>query len=69
MPLSWNLDHVGPLTRSVEDAALMLQVLAGYDADDPSSANTPMEDFRANIQDGIQDWRVALGMWRPRAAR
>ncbi|MFN2118958.1 MAG: amidase [Anaerolineales bacterium] len=61
MPLSWNLDHVGPLTRSVEDAALMLQVLAGYDADDPSSANTPMEDFRANIQDGIQDWRVALG--------
>jgi aspartyl-tRNA(Asn)/glutamyl-tRNA(Gln) amidotransferase subunit A len=61
MPLSWNLDHVGPLTRSVEDAAIMLQVLAGYDADDPTSVDMPIEDLRAKIQEGIRGWRVALG--------
>jgi aspartyl-tRNA(Asn)/glutamyl-tRNA(Gln) amidotransferase subunit A len=61
MPLSWNLDHVGPLARSIEDAALMLQVLAGYDADDPTSVDMPVEDFRAKTQEGIRGWRVALG--------
>jgi aspartyl-tRNA(Asn)/glutamyl-tRNA(Gln) amidotransferase subunit A len=61
MPLSWNLDHVGPLARSIDDAALMLQVLAGYDADDPTSVDMPVEDFRAKIQEGIRGWRVALG--------
>lgn len=61
MPLSWNLDHVGPLTRCVEDAALMLQVLAGYDPDDPASANVPVDDFRTEIHDGIKGWRIAFG--------
>ncbi len=32
-PLSWNLDHVGPITRTVNDAALVLQIIAGYDVD------------------------------------
>jgi aspartyl-tRNA(Asn)/glutamyl-tRNA(Gln) amidotransferase subunit A len=36
-PLSWNLDHVGPLTKSVKDAALILQVISVYDAHDPTS--------------------------------
>ena len=35
IPLSWNLDHAGPMARSVRDAALLLQAIAGYDADDP----------------------------------
>lgn len=39
-PLVWSLDHVGPLTRSVEDAALMLGAMAGYDPDDPCSVDT-----------------------------
>ena len=37
-PLVWSLDHVGPMTRTVEDAALMLSAMAGFDADDPCSA-------------------------------
>lgn len=59
-PLSWNLDHAGPLTRSVKDAALLLQVLAGYDEADPSSANVPVDDYLQGIQAGIQGWRIAL---------
>ncbi len=41
-PLAWSLDHVGVLTRSVEDCGLFLSAVAGYDAADPSSANQPL---------------------------
>lgn len=42
-PLSWTLDHVGPMTKTVKDAALMLQYMAGYDANDPSSVDAPFD--------------------------
>jgi aspartyl-tRNA(Asn)/glutamyl-tRNA(Gln) amidotransferase subunit A len=45
IPLSWSLDHVGPITASVYDAAIMLQVLAGYDAGDPASIDAPVGDY------------------------
>ena len=45
VPLSWTLDHVGPLCRSVEDAAIMLSVIAGYDELDPSSVEMPVPDY------------------------
>lgn len=61
-PLSWNLDHAGPLTRSVKDAALLLQVLAGYDEEDPASVDVPIDDYLENINLGIKDWRVALAV-------
>ena len=61
-PLSWNLDHAGPLTRSVKDAALLLQVLAGYDDEDPSSVNMPLADYSREIEAGIKDWRIALAV-------
>jgi len=61
-PLSWNLDHVGPITRTVTDAALILQVIAGYDPDDPYSINEPVEDFSSGIENGIKDQRVALAV-------
>jgi aspartyl-tRNA(Asn)/glutamyl-tRNA(Gln) amidotransferase subunit A len=46
-PASWSLDHVGPLTRSVEDAALLLQAIAGWDRADLASANSPVADYVA----------------------
>jgi Asp-tRNA(Asn)/Glu-tRNA(Gln) amidotransferase A subunit family amidase len=47
--LSWSYDHVGPIANSVYDAALMLQVLAGYDPADPASIDAPVPDFVAAI--------------------
>jgi aspartyl-tRNA(Asn)/glutamyl-tRNA(Gln) amidotransferase subunit A len=47
--LSRSYDHVGPITNSVEDAALMLQVLAGCDPGDPGSADMPVPDFTAGL--------------------
>ena len=47
LPLAWSLDHVGPITRTVEDAALVLQVLAGHDPADPHSADRPVPDYLA----------------------
>jgi aspartyl-tRNA(Asn)/glutamyl-tRNA(Gln) amidotransferase subunit A len=52
-PLSWTLDHVGPLTRTVEDNALLMNVLAGYDPKDPYSANEPAEDFARDLGRGV----------------
>ncbi|MFY9561611.1 MAG: amidase [Terriglobales bacterium] len=49
IPLSWSYDHVGPITNSVNDAAVMLQILAGYDAGDPASIDLPVEDFTARL--------------------
>lgn len=60
LPLSWNLDHAGPLTRSVNDAALLLQVLAGYDAKDPASIDAPVDDYLKDIETGVKGWRIAL---------
>ena len=45
IPLSWSLDHAGPMARSVEDCAIMLQVLAGYDPKDPASVDLPVPRF------------------------
>jgi Asp-tRNA(Asn)/Glu-tRNA(Gln) amidotransferase A subunit family amidase len=45
VPNSWKLDHVGPLCRTVEDAALMLGVIAGYDPLDTTTVNTPVPDY------------------------
>jgi aspartyl-tRNA(Asn)/glutamyl-tRNA(Gln) amidotransferase subunit A len=53
-PLSWTLDHVGPLTRTVEDNALLLNALAGYDPNDPYSANGEPEDFARYLRRGVR---------------
>jgi aspartyl-tRNA(Asn)/glutamyl-tRNA(Gln) amidotransferase subunit A len=45
VPLSWSLDHVGPMTRTVRDAALLLQVMAGYDPEDTASTDVSVEDY------------------------
>ena len=62
IPLSWLYDHVGPMTRTVEDAAAMLQVLAGYDAEDANCAETPVPDYSAALN---QKGQLRVGV--PRA--
>jgi aspartyl-tRNA(Asn)/glutamyl-tRNA(Gln) amidotransferase subunit A len=62
LPLSWNLDHVGPLTRSVKDAALLLEVLAGYDPDDPACCDTPVGEYLKGLEGGIKGWKLALAV-------
>jgi aspartyl-tRNA(Asn)/glutamyl-tRNA(Gln) amidotransferase subunit A len=47
LPLAWSLDHAGPMTRTAEDAALVLQVIAGHDPTDPGSADVPVPDYTA----------------------
>jgi aspartyl-tRNA(Asn)/glutamyl-tRNA(Gln) amidotransferase subunit A len=60
IPLSWNLDHVGPMARRVEDCALLLQVIAGWDPEDPYSSMLPLEDYMAELGAGVRGWRIAL---------
>ena len=60
LPLSWNLDHAGPITRNVEDAALMLQVIGGYDELDPASMKTLPGDYYSHLRDGIRERKFAI---------
>jgi Asp-tRNA(Asn)/Glu-tRNA(Gln) amidotransferase A subunit family amidase len=59
-PLSWTLDHLGPMTRSVADAALMLNVLAGYDPNDIRTRKLPQIDYTANLEQGVKGLRIGL---------
>ena len=54
IPLSWSLDHVGPIGRSVRDCALLLDAIAGYDALDPDSVDVPLLDFAASLVDHVE---------------
>jgi len=57
------LAHQGPLTRTVSDAALMLNVIGQPDARDTTAWNTPAPDFRIGLEDGVRGLRIA---WSPR---
>ena len=60
LALAESLDHVGPMTRSSADAAIMLQAIAGYDANDPTSLSAPVPDMLAGIEDGVAGVRIGL---------
>ena len=60
VPVSWSLDTVGILVRTVTDAALLLQAMAGYDANDPGSANVPVPDFQRAMEN--RDGPPRLGL-------
>jgi aspartyl-tRNA(Asn)/glutamyl-tRNA(Gln) amidotransferase subunit A len=60
MPLSWSLDHLGPMARTVRDAALMLQVIAGHDPRDGTSSRRPVGDLLAALERPPAGLRVAL---------
>ncbi len=60
VPLSFSLDHVGPMTRTVEDNAILLNILAGYDPADPASARAAVPDFTAQLGQGVKGLRIGV---------
>ncbi|MEI9976101.1 MAG: amidase [Ignavibacteriota bacterium] len=60
VPFAWSLDHCGPLTRTVEDAALVLQQIAGYDYLDIDSVDKPVPDFAASLSMPVAQFRIGI---------
>jgi aspartyl-tRNA(Asn)/glutamyl-tRNA(Gln) amidotransferase subunit A len=60
IPMAWTLDHVGPICKTVEDAALMLGVIAGFDEMDPTTIDTPVPDYTAAFKMRISKLRLGL---------
>lgn len=60
IPLTFSLDTVGPLTQTVEDAALVLAAIAGFDASDQLSADVPVPDYAAALGDDLSGLRIGL---------
>lgn len=53
-PLSWSLDHCGPMARVVEDLAHMLNAIAGHDKKDPTSSSAPVVDYTRALRDEVK---------------
>ena len=59
-PQSWSLDTVGPITSHVEDAALLLSIMAGYDQLDPTSSTFPVPDYVGALKDGVSGLKIGV---------
>src|SRR5205823_4328864 len=59
-PLSFTLDHVGPLTRTVTDNALLLDLIAGHDPLDPGSAASPAGHYASGLDRGVRGLRIGF---------
>jgi aspartyl-tRNA(Asn)/glutamyl-tRNA(Gln) amidotransferase subunit A len=60
VPLTYSLDHCGPMTKTVEDAALLLNVMAGYDKLDVASVEHPKEDYAQSMKQPVKDIRLGI---------
>ena len=60
LPLSFSMDHAGPMAWTVEDCALLLQAMAGHDPADPASADRPVPDFVSDIGKGVKGMRIGV---------
>jgi aspartyl-tRNA(Asn)/glutamyl-tRNA(Gln) amidotransferase subunit A len=60
LPMDWSLDHVGPMTRSVWDAAVVLQAIAGHDAGDASTRPGPVPEYTAGLESGVRGMKLGL---------
>jgi len=60
IPLSWSLDHVGPMCRTVGDAALLLQGIAGYDPQETTSVDVPVPDYRQALRSKTSSLRLGV---------
>ena len=59
-PLAWSLDHLGPMTRTVADAALLLEAIAGPDPGDPRTRDIPVPAYRDGIEAGVKGLRIGV---------
>lgn len=60
IPLSWNLDHAGPMARQVRDVSLLYHLLTGYDPEYAYSIRAPQEAPGGALEGGVQHWQIAL---------
>jgi len=60
VPMSWQFDHAGPITRTVRDAAIMLGAVAGYDPADFATVPVPVPDYTAGLEAGVKGLRVGV---------
>ena len=60
LPQCWSLDHVGPMTRGVWDAAIMLQAIAGHDPGDASTSSAHVPNLTRNLESGVRGMRFGL---------
>jgi aspartyl-tRNA(Asn)/glutamyl-tRNA(Gln) amidotransferase subunit A len=60
MPLSWSMDHIGPMARTVRDVALLLEVMAGADPEDATASARPVDDYVGALEQSIRGLRVGL---------
>ncbi len=59
-PLSWSLDHCGPMARVVEDLAHMLNVITGHDPKDPTSSGAPVADYTSGLQENVKGMAIGV---------
>jgi aspartyl-tRNA(Asn)/glutamyl-tRNA(Gln) amidotransferase subunit A len=62
VPLGYSLDHINPMARSAYDCALMLGIMAGYDAKDPTTVDVPVPDYTATLDGDVKGLRIGLPM-------
>ena len=60
IPLAWSMDTAGPMARTVEDCALMFSVIAGHDANDPTTAKVPVQDYLGGLRMGVKGLRIGV---------
>lgn len=58
--LAETLDHIGPMARSAQDCAAILQAIAGWDANDPTTIDSPAQDYMAQVGRGVRDMRIGV---------
>jgi aspartyl-tRNA(Asn)/glutamyl-tRNA(Gln) amidotransferase subunit A len=59
-PLAWTLDHIGPMTKTVKDAAILLEAIAGYDENDPTTVQVPVVPYTQFLSDGIKEMKIGI---------
>lgn len=58
--LSWTLDHAGPMTKTVADAAMVLRAIAGHDPQDPTTTNDPVPDYMRSLTGSVKGLRIGV---------